>query len=234
MNDCDPLNVVFLLFPQVTQLDLTAPAQVFSRLPNATVHLVAKSLEPVPTDSGFSISPTASFDQVGSASILCVPGGFGDQGAMEDEETLEWVSRVGSDAEWVTSVCTGALILGAAGLLKGYRATTHWASHHYLASFGATPVHERVVFDRNRVTGGGVTAGLDFALRLAEVVRGRELARVIQLSLEYDPEPPFACGSRRTTDDDLIQDYHRFASMLAPDRPARREASVRRFQERLQ
>ncbi|MEP7316526.1 MAG: DJ-1/PfpI family protein, partial [Sphingomicrobium sp.] len=132
-----PLSVAFLLFPQVTQLDLTGPAQVLSRMGNTTIHLVAKTRDPVQTDSGFAILPTDTFDDVLAANILCVPGGFGDQDAMEDDATLEWLRLVGGHADWVTSVCTGALVLGAAGLLRGYRATTHWASHSYLASFGA-------------------------------------------------------------------------------------------------
>lgn len=232
MSDLSPLSVAFLLFPRVTQLDLTGPAQVLSRLENVTVHLVAKTREPVQTDSGFALLPTGTFEDVQAANILCVPGGFGDQDAMEDEATLAWVRRVGEQADWVTSVCTGALILGAAGLLRGYRATTHWASHSYLARFGATPVKERVVFDRNRATGGGVTAGIDFALALTAAIRSVEHAEFVQLSLEYDPAPPFNSGSPATAGADLLDRYQMLAAQMAPDRATRREASAQRFQRR--
>lgn len=188
-------TISFLLFPNVTQLDLTGPAQVLSRLGDARIELVATTLDPVPTDSGFALLPTARFQSAAMPDILCVPGGFGVAGAIEDKATLGWVREAAADATWVTSVCTGALILGAAGLLDGYRATTHWASHHLLEGFGAIPVKERVVFDRNRVTGGGVTAGIDFGLALIAAIKGDDHARLVQLSLEYDPAPPFDAGS---------------------------------------
>src|SRR3569623_950346 len=172
MAEPAPLSIAFLLFPNLTQLDLTGPAQVLSRLGRQTLHYVSKDLGPVPTDSGFSILPTATFADVPAADILCVPGGMGVADVMEDEEALAWVRRVGESAAWVTSVCTGSLILGAAGLLRGYRAATHWAWRDFLPLFGAEPSSERVVFDRNRVTGGGVTAGIDFALALTAAIRG--------------------------------------------------------------
>lgn len=233
MSELPPLIVAFLLFPRVTQLDLTGPAQVLSKLGNTTVHLVAKSREPVQKDSGFAILPTGTFEDVQAANILCVPGGFGDQDPMEDDATLEWLRSVGEHADWVTSVCTGALVLGAAGLLRGYRATTHWASHSYLASFGAIPVKERVVFDRNRATGGGVRAGIDFALALTAAIRGVEYAKFVQLSLEYDPTPPFDSGSPETADADLLDRYQRLVAKMAPDRAARREASAQLFRRRV-
>jgi len=154
MPDLTPIRIAFLLFPNVTQLDLTGPAQVLSRLGNATIDLVARDRTPVPTDAGFALLPTASFADSVRPDILCIPGGFGVNDAMEDDATLAWVRQAADGAAWVTSVCTGALLLGAAGLLKGYRATTHWASHHHLAAFGAIPVKERVVIDRNRATAG--------------------------------------------------------------------------------
>lgn len=192
MSELSPIRISFLLFPNVTQLDLTGPAQVLSRLGNATIDLVAKTRDAVPTDAGFALLPTATYADALQPDILCIPGGFGTQDAMEDEATLAWVRQAAAGATWVTSVCTGALLLGAAGLLKGYRATTHWASHHHLAAFGAIPVKERVVFDRNRATGGGVTAGIDFGLALTAAIRGEAHARLVQLSLEYDPAPPLA------------------------------------------
>jgi len=232
MPELSPIRIAFLLFPNVTQLDLTGPAQVLSRLGNATIDLVAKTRDPVPTDAGFALLPTATFGDAAQPDILCIPGGFGTQDAMEDEATLAWVRRVAADATWVTSVCTGALLLGAAGLLKGYRATTHWASHHHLAAFGAIPVKERVVFDRNRATGGGVTAGIDFGLALTAAIRGEAHAKLVQLSLEYDPAPPFDSGSPERVDAETLARYQAMAAKSAPDRDARTRAAAARLTER--
>jgi cyclohexyl-isocyanide hydratase len=218
MAELSPISIAFLLFPDVTQLDLTGPAQVLSRLGNVTLNLVAKARDPVPTDAGFSLLPTATFEDISSADILCVPGGFGTIGAIQDAETLDWVRTVAANATWVTSVCTGSLVLGAAGLLKGYRAACHWASRDQLAFFGATPVAERVVTDRNRVSGGGVTSGIDFALALAAKVRGEEFARFIQLSIEYDPAPPFDSGSPEKATPELLARYRAMVERRAPNR----------------
>ncbi len=224
----EPVSVAFLLFPNVTQLDLTGPAQVLSRLGSAKLDLVWKSREPVPTDAGFAIVPTATFDEIEAADILCVPGGIGVDEVMADEAAMAWVRRIGGEAKWVTSVCTGSLILGAAGLLRGYRAACHWAWRDHLALFGAEPVAERVVFDRNRVTGGGVTAGIDFAFALMAALRGETHARLIQLGLEYDPQPPFDSGSPERAGEELIALYERRMQALAPDREARfRQAAER-------
>lgn len=220
-NTQRPLTIAFLLFPNVTQLDLTGPAQILSRLGNATLDLVWKTRDPVPTDAGFAIQPTATFADAPRADILCIPGGMGVTDVIEDEEAMAWVRAAGDGAEWVTSVCTGALILGAAGLLKGYRATTHWAWHEHLTLFGAEPVAARTVFDRNRVTGGGVTAGIDFALALTAAIRGEDHARIVQLSLEYDPAPPFDAGSPAKAGPALCAAYERRANTLAPDRAER-------------
>jgi len=215
------VRVAFLLFPQVTQLDLTGPAQVLSRLGNAKIDLVAKTRAPVPTDAGFDLLPTATFDNVPHTDILCVPGGFGSVAAIEDEATLNWVRDVAAHADWVTSVCTGSLILAAAGLLTGYKATGHWASRHQLAWFGAEPTNARIVFDRNRVTGGGVTAGIDFALALTAAIRGEDHAKFVQLSLEYDPQPPFSSGTPDQADAAAVARYKAFVNEVAPDREAR-------------
>ncbi|WP_339346205.1 DJ-1/PfpI family protein [uncultured Sphingomonas sp.] len=214
----EPLRIAFLLFPDVTQLDLTGPVQVLSRLGNARLDLVAATLEPVPTDAGFSIVPTATFADVPAADILCVPGGFGTHRAIADDATIDWVARVGADARWVTSVCTGSLVLGAAGLLRGYKAGCHWAQRHMLPLFGAEPVAERVVIDRNRLTGGGVTAGIDFALRLTALIRGEAHARMVQLALEYDPMPPFDAGSPERAGVAVVEAYERRVAQLAPGR----------------
>ena len=213
-----PIRVAFLVYPNVTQLDLTGPAQVLSRLGEAKVDLVWKTRDPVQTDSGFALLPTATLDEVQAADILCVPGGFGCTDVMLDEDTLAWVRDVGESAQWVTSVCTGSLILGAAGLLEGYRATSHWAWRDYLKLFGAEPVAERVVFDRNRVTGGGVTAGIDFAFALTAVIRGDDYARAVQLGLEYDPHPPFDSGSPDKASGSLVSKVHERSNRMAPDR----------------
>jgi cyclohexyl-isocyanide hydratase len=224
-----PLHIAFLLFPDVTQLDLTGPAQVLSRLGDVRIDLVAKTRDPVRTDAQFDLLPTASFAEVPQTDILCVPGGFGTVAAMEDEATLAWLRRVGAEASWVTSVCTGSLLLAAAGLLKGYRAACHWASREQLAWFGAEPVAERVVFDRNRVTGGGVTAGIDFALALTAAIRGEDHARFVQLSLEYDPAPPFDSGSPERADAETIARYRTMVERFAPGRAEK----VRGIAERL-
>ncbi len=212
------MQLAFLLFPGITQLDLTGPVQFLSRLPGAKVDLVWDSLDPVPTDAGFSIVPTATFAQLPRADVLCVPGGMGVAGVIDHAPALDWVKQVGAEAEWVTSVCTGALVLGAAGLLQGYKATTHWAWHDLLGLFGAEPVQARYVFDRNRVTGGGVTAGIDFALALIARIAGEDHARAVQLALEYDPAPPFDAGKPAKAGFALVEVYQARANRLAPHR----------------
>ena len=213
------MHVAFLLFPNVTQLDLTGPAQVLSRLGEDTrVDLVWKTRDPVPTDAGFSILPTATFEEVERAEILCVPGGVGVNTVIADDAAIAWVARVGASAQWVTSVCTGSLILGAAGLLHGYRAGCHWAWRDMLPLFGAEPVAERVVVDRNRATGGGVTAGIDFALTLTALIRGEAHAKMVQLAFEYDPAPPFDAGSPEGAGADLVAAYRARMDKLAPGR----------------
>lgn len=223
------MDIAFLLFPGVTQLDLTGPAQVLSRLPDARVHLVWESLDPVPTDAGFSILPNATFADIPTPDLLCVPGGMGISDVIENATALDWVRHAGQNAQWVTSVCTGALIVGAAGLLEGYRATTHWAWHDQLALFGATPVDARYVIDRNRATGGGVTAGIDFALSLVAEIAGQSVARIIQLALEYDPAPPFNAGSPEAAGAELVAAYTARADRMAPDRLARLQAAAKRL-----
>ena len=190
----NPFRVGFLLYPHVTQLDLTGPAQFLFGMSDTTLHLVGASTVPVTTDCGFAIVPTDTFDACPGLDMVCVPGGGGQRAAMSDPEVLRWLRERGAGAAYVTSVCSGSLLLGAAGLLRGYRAASHWAYRDRLAVFGATPVAERVVKDRNRITGGGVTAGIDFALAVIEEVRGADEAKAIQLAFEYDPKPPHDCG----------------------------------------
>lgn len=189
------LAIGFAIFPNLTQLDFTGPLQVLHRVPGARSFVLAKTREPVPSDCGLSLVPTASFAEAPTLDLLCVPGGFGVAQALADAETLDFLRAAAERAQWITSVCTGAFLLGAVGLLRGRRATTHWAYHPLLARVGATPVRERVVRDGNVVTGGGVTAGIDFALTLAAEIAGDEVAQAIQLGLEYDPAPPFDAGA---------------------------------------
>jgi cyclohexyl-isocyanide hydratase len=202
----EPLNVVVLLFPNVTQLDFTGPAQVFSKFPNAQVHLAWHTLKPVPTDAGWCIVPTTTLDDCPPADVLFVPGGAGAFELFTDDAALEFVRRQAANARWITSVCTGSFALAAAGLLTGYQATSHWASLQMLAEFGVTPVSKRVVRDRNRITGAGVTSGIDFAFVLAAELYGNEIARNIQLAIEYDPEPPFDHGSPGKADPHYVQE----------------------------
>jgi cyclohexyl-isocyanide hydratase len=196
------------------------------------VDLVWKSRDPVQTDSGFALLPTATFEEIAQADVLCVPGGFGCIDVMQDDAVLGWVRSIGDKAQWVTSVCTGSLILGAAGLLRGYRATSHWAWRDYLNLFGAEPVADRVVFDRNRVTGGGVTAGIDFALALMAAIEGEAYARAVQLGLEYDPHPPFDSGTPDKASDELVQRVQARSNCIAPDREERIRAVAERFGSR--
>ncbi|MCF8880976.1 DJ-1/PfpI family protein [Hyphobacterium sp. SN044] len=191
----ETFHIGFLLFPNLTQLDFTGPLQVLARLPGARIHLVAKTKGPVETDCGPFLLADTDFTDCPKLDMLCVPGGFGIDQAMQDADTIAFVKRQAEGARYVTSVCTGAFILGAAGLLKGKRATTHWAWHAHLARVGAEPVKARVVRDGHLFTGGGVTAGIDFALTITAEIAGESVARAIQLGIEYDPAPPFDSGS---------------------------------------
>ena len=199
------LTIGMVLFPGLTQLDLTGPYEVFSRLPGTKVCLVAGTLMPIQSERGLMISADATFESAPALDVICVPGGPGVDSMMEDELLLQFLRERAPSARYVTSVCTGALVLGAAGLLRGYRATTHWLSHELLALFGAMPVNERVVIDRNRITGGGVTAGIDFGLTVAGEVFGMEVAHEIQLMLEYNPSPPFASGSPHSAPKSVVR-----------------------------
>ena len=189
------INIGFVLFPNVTQLDFTGPLQVLHRLPDSKTHIVANTREPVPSDCGLGLVPTTTFAECEPLDLVCVPGGYGVSGAIADPATIDFVRRQGARAKYVTSVCTGAFVLGVAGLLKGKRATTHWAYTGLLPMVGATFEKARVVRDGNVFTGGGVTAGIDFALTVAAEIAGTEAAQRIQLSIEYDPAPPFSSGN---------------------------------------
>jgi cyclohexyl-isocyanide hydratase len=198
------LQIGIVLFPRVTQLDFTGPLQVFSSVPGAEVHLIWKRIEPVASDSVMTITPTVGFADCPQLDVICVPGGMGTDDMINDEEMLAFLRKQAAGAKYITSVCTGSLVLGAAGLLKGYRATTHWSAMEYLSAFGAIPTKTRVCVDRNRISGGGVTAGIDFALTLVSLMRDRKTAEAIQLRLEYNPAPPFNSGSPDTAPPEIL------------------------------
>src|SRR3954469_22419824 len=218
------LQIGILVFPRVTQLDFTGPLQVFSSVPGANVHLIWKRIEPVKSDSVMTLTPTITFADCPQLDVLCVPGGFGTDDMVNDEEMLAFLKKQAEGAKYITSVCTGSLVLGAAGLLKGYRATTHWSAMEALAPFGAIPTKTRVCTDRNRVTGGGVTAGIDFALTLVAQMVDRRTAEAIQLRLEYNPAPPFSAGSPDTAPPEILS---LMRERIAPSQARRREAIAR-------
>ena len=199
-----PLNIGIVLFENATLMDFAGPWDVFKRLPDTTTHLIAHDLTQV-TTSGMPVTPTCTWAECPALDVICVPGGPGHIRAMEDDVLLDHLRRQAETAAYVTAVCTGSLVLGDAGLLKGYRATTHWMSLNRLEQFGAIPDSSRVVTDRTRITGGGVTAGLDFALTLAAVLRSEEVAKSIQLGMEYAPAPPFADGHPDTADPAILE-----------------------------
>ncbi len=224
----DSIQIGILLYPNVTQLDATGPAQVLSRVPGAKLHMIWKTHDPVPTDAGFSIVPTTTFADCPQLDVICVPGGGGQVEVMVDAEALEFLRKQAAKARYVTSVCTGSLILGAAGLLKGYKSACHWAWRDMLKDFGAIAVAERVVRDRNRISGGGVTAGIDFGLTVAAELAGDEVAKSIQLVLEYDPQPPFDSGSPEKAGVERVKRIReRLAPLLESRRKANAEAAAR-------
>jgi cyclohexyl-isocyanide hydratase len=223
------LQIGLLLFPDVTQLDLTGPAEVFGSLPDAALHLVWKTTDPVATGAGWKIVPTTSFADCPQLDVICVPGGRGQIALMADEAVLDFLRRQAAGARFVTSVCTGSLVLGAAGLLRGYRAACHWMSRDQLALLGAIPVAERVVVDRNRITGGGVTAGIDFGLAVVAALRGEAAAKAIQLGSEYDPHPPFAAGSPEGAGEALVRQVTEAAATRQAARLAATQAAAKRL-----
>jgi cyclohexyl-isocyanide hydratase len=227
-HDPAELRIAFLLFPDVTQLDLTGPAQVLSRVPGVRVEYVAATLDPVPTDCGFSIVPTTTIADASPADVLVVPGGDGAFEAMLDDDVVGFVRREAERATWVTSVCTGAFVLGAAGLLAGKRATTHWASRPMLEAFGADPVEDRVVDDGSIVTAAGVSSGIDMALWLVSELAGVETAEAIQLQIEYDPQPPFDAGSAERADTRVVAEARAAAEAARSERVNRAAAAVLR------
>ncbi|KVD74949.1 dimethylglycine dehydrogenase [Burkholderia ubonensis] len=219
------LHIGFLVFPGVQQLDLTGPHDVLASLPDTAAHLVWKTREPVASSSGLALTPGHTFADCPPLDVICIPGGTGITDLLSDRETIDFVRERSAAARYVTSVCTGALLLGAAGLLRGRRATTHWAFHALLEPLGAVPVRERVVRDGNLFTGGGVTAGIDFALTIAAELAGNDEAQAIQLELEYAPAPPFDAGSPDTAPAGVVTRVReRSAANLARRRQAIEQA----------
>lgn len=217
----EAFDIGFLLWPGLTQLDLTGPAQVLHRMPGARLHFVWKTLDPVPSDCGLSLSPTSTLADCPPLAMVCVPGGAPVAPIMRDNDVLDWLRLQGAGARVVTSVCTGSLILAAAGLLDGYRAGCYWASGHQLSLFGATFVQQRVVQDGNRITAGGVTSGIDFAFHIIAHLHGMAMAEAVQLALEYDPAP-MAGGTPQTARPEIVEQVR--AAMA--DRIAAREADI--------
>jgi cyclohexyl-isocyanide hydratase len=223
------LHIGSLLFEGIDQIDLTGPFEVLSRISNSTYRIYGKTAEPVRDLRGLRLTPDAALSDAPRLDVLHVPGGFGQEALMEDDEVLTWLERQAGGARSVFSVCTGALLCGAAGLLRGRRATTHWASFHLLPLFGAIAVNERVVVDGSWVFAAGVTAGIDGALRLAAELRGDDAARAIQLHMVYAPEPPFDSGTPETAPPAVLENARRSVANIT----AQREATARRAAVRL-
>ena len=221
-----------LVFPNLTQLDLTGPYEVLARLPDAGTLLLWKTLEPVRSEHGLTILPTATFSSCPTLDLVFVPGGPGINPLLEDAEVLAFLRSAAAEARYVVSVCTGSLVLGAAGLLRARRATSHWMSRDLLRSFGAEPAAERVVVDGKFFTGGGVTAGIDVALTVAAEIAGKDTSEAIQLGIEYDPAPPFASGSPERTNPAIVAAVRARAEPRQHDR-AERAARVAAALERL-
>jgi cyclohexyl-isocyanide hydratase len=216
-----PFRCGLLVFPNLTQLDLTGPYEVLARLPGAETLLLWKSMDPVRSEHGLTILPMATFSSCPPLELILVPGGAGINPLLEDTEFLAFLRHAASSARYVVGVCTGSLLLGAAGLLRGRRAATHWMSRDLLRAFGAEPVAQRVVVDGNLFTGGGVTAGIDVALTVAAEITGRPAAEAIQLGIEYDPLPPFSSGSPEQADPAVLSGVRARAEARQRDRAAR-------------
>ena len=223
------LQIGSILFPGLDQIDLTGPFEVLSSIPNSTLHIAAKTLDPIKDYHGLSLVADKTFDQVPQLDVLHVPGGPGQEALMEDEETLAFIRRHAAKATYVFSVCTGALVCGAAGLLVGKRATTHWSAMQLLPYFGATPVNARVVFDDNWIFAAGVTSGIDGALHLAAKLRGERVAQQIQLQMQYHPEPPFNSGTPDRAPKEVLEQATERAAGLT----ARRLVTAKKIAERL-
>ncbi|TCT01096.1 cyclohexyl-isocyanide hydratase [Aquabacter spiritensis] len=226
----EPLEIGLLFFPGMTQLDVTGPFEVLARLPGARIHLLWKRIEPITSDVGLTLLPTTTFADCPKLDVLCVGGGPGQMALMDDLEVLGFVARAGASARYVTSVCAGCLILAGAGLLNGYRSACHWLSRDQLTVFGAIPVEERIVVDRNRISGGGVTAGIDFGFKVAAELCGDEVAKRLQLMLEYDPQPPFDI-TERNAPAEMLADIRTAARPMLEERLRSSQKAFARLQD---
>lgn len=222
-------RIGYLAFPDITQLDLTGPQQVLARLPGAEQVLVWKTLEPVRSESGLMLVPDVTFADCPKLDMICVPGGPGMNALLTDQETLDFLRRMAESARYVTAVCTGSLVLGAAGLLKGRKAATHWAAMEFLPRFGAIATDQRVVVDGNIITGGGVTAGIDFGLQVAAELAGDAVAQALQLIIEYDPAPPFDSGHPRNADPAVLAALKERMGPMHTQRAAQVEVAAARL-----
>ena len=220
-------QIGMLIFPGMTALDFAGPLDILARMPGASVHVISKGAAPVMTDIGFEAPATRCFGDTPALDLVFVGGGPGVNALLEDDDTLDFLAGKAEGAAWITSGCTGALVLGAAGLLRGYKAATHWTAMDALIPFGAEPVHERVVVDRNRITGGGVTAGIDFGLTVAKLLHGEPVAQCLQLGMEYDPAPPFQAGSPFKAPAEIVTVVRAGAAALTAERIAHAERIAR-------
>ena len=225
-----PLEIGLLFFPGMTQLDVTGPFEVLARLPGARIHLLWKRIEPITSDVGLTLLPTTAFADCPQLDVLCVGGGPGQMALMDDLEVMTFVAKAGATARYVTSVCAGCFILAGAGLLDGYRSACHWLSRDQLAILGAIPVGDRIVVDRNRISGGGVTAGIDFAFQVAAELCGDDVAKRLQLLLEYDPKPPFDI-SERNAPAELIAQIRASAGPMLEERLRSSERAAARLRK---
>jgi len=212
MTDSQKHIIGLVMYPSMTALDIVGPQQVFSALPNVQIHRIWKTLDPIKTDDGMVILPDTTFDHCPPLDVLCVGGGLEEMAVVDDPEILGFLRRQGSTAKFITSVCGGSVFLAKAGLLQGYRAATHWMMREQLAGLGVEVGTERVVIDRNRMTGGGVTAGIDFGLVVAATLCGEEAAKMAQLLIEYNPAPPFDAGSPEKAGPDLVNKAMSYAT----------------------
>ncbi len=224
----EPFSIVFALFPGMTQLDFTGPFEVLRRAPNARITLASRTGGEISADSGLTFAGLSKLSDVTDCDLICVPGGGGQAAAVRDAEFVAEVRRLGQRARYVTSVCTGSLILAAAGLIQGKRAACHWAWREMLADVGAIPDAGRVVRDGNVITGGGVTAGIDFALTVVAELFGAEVAQAIQLSIEYDPAPPFGAGRPEKAPPRVLGLVRERIAKMYPERKAAMEAALAR------
>lgn len=223
------LHIGAIIFPGVDQSDFTGPFEVLSRLPDSTFHVLWKEKTPIRDVRGLILTPEKTFAEAPQLDLLVVPGGRGQESLMEDEAVLSFIREQAGTARYVFSVCTGALVCGAAGLLKGRKATTHWTAFHLLEYFGAIPVDQRVVVDGNLVTAAGVTSGMDGALLVASLLRGERIAQIIQLEIQYAPEPPFSSGNPKTAPADILHAARAVSSKITETRLA----TARRVADRL-